>query len=127
MAPEICKGQEYDYKVDTWGLGITTIEFMEGEPPNLNMAPREVLKIVASSGTPTLKQPEKWSKELKSFLSGCLTVSAFSRMSMKEVLLHDFLEAACTREALRTLILESQEIRKRWRPEECFEGFEEVH
>jgi serine/threonine protein kinase len=127
MAPEVCRGQDYDFKVDTWGLGIMAMEMMEGEPPNLSLAPLEALRMIASSGTPTIKQPDKWSDELKSFLSSCLAVSVPDRASMKEVLGHDFLKGSCSRWELRTIILEGQEKRKRWRPEECFGGFEEVH
>jgi serine/threonine-protein kinase CLA4 len=68
MAPEVCKGQTYNFKVDVWALGIMTMEMMEGEPPLLSEEPLEALKIIARRGTPALKQPDKWSKELKSFL-----------------------------------------------------------
>lgn len=126
MAPEVCKGQTYNFKVDTWGLGIMTMEMMEGEPPNLSEEPLKALKIIAEKGTPRLKQPAKWSKQLKLFLSICLTVGVFSRASMKEVLAHDFLKEGCSRDELITIILEGKKIAD-LRPVEKFDGFEEVH
>jgi serine/threonine protein kinase len=106
MAPEVCKGQTYNFKVDTWGLGILAIEMMDGEPPHLNEKPLEALKKIACGDTPAIKEPDKWSKELKSFLSNCLAVSVPFRASMKEVLAHDFLKGGCSRSDLCTIILE---------------------
>jgi serine/threonine protein kinase len=126
MAPEVCKGQTYNFKVDTWGLGILAIEMMEGEPPHLNEKPLEALKMIARGGTPSIKEPEKWSKELKSFLSNCLAVSVPHRASIKEVLAHDFLKGGCSRWDLRSIILKGKQIAD-LRPVEIFEGFEEVH
>lgn len=126
MAPEVCRGQYYTFKVDTWGLGIMTMEMMEGEPPNLSLDPLDALKQIASSGTPSIKEPGKWSKELKSFLSYCLVVSGIYRASMKEVLAHEFLKGGCSRGDLRTVILEGKKIAD-LRTVENFEGFEEMH
>jgi len=124
MAPEVCKGLPYNLKVDTWGLGITTMEMMEGEPPNIAEKPLEALKLIAEKGTPVLKEPAKWSKELKMFLSICLTVSVPSRATMKEVLAHDFLKGGCSREELRARILEGRRIKNRSSPEVTFVSFD---
>ncbi len=37
MAPEVLMSQKYDYKVDIWGIGMTTIEFARGATPTMNM------------------------------------------------------------------------------------------
>ncbi len=126
MATEVCKGQPYDLKVDTWGLGIMTMEMMEGEPPYIDLQPLEALYKIPSTGTPLIKDRDKWSKELKSFLAHCLIVSTPQRASMKEVLAHDFLKGGCSREDLRLIILEGKEIADRL-PQESFKDFEEVH
>jgi serine/threonine protein kinase len=126
MAPEVCSRRSYDFKIDTWGLGIMTMEMMEGEPPYLWLEPLNALDKIASSGTPSLKDPDKWSKELKSFLAHCLIVSVPRRASMKEVLAHDFLKGGCSREDLRLVILEGKGIADRL-PQESFNGFAEMH
>ena len=89
MAPELIRGQEYDTKVDIWSLGITAIEMAEGEPPHFHEQPLRVsaislsvmslqaLLLITTSGSPTLKHPEKWSTEFKSFLQSCVEVDVY--------------------------------------------------
>jgi serine/threonine protein kinase len=74
MAPEVVKQKEYGSKVDIWPLAIMAIEMIESERPYLNEEPLKAFYLIATHGTPTLKKPDKFSKELKSFLADCLTV-----------------------------------------------------
>lgn len=92
MAPEVVKQKEYGSKVDMWSLGIMAIEMIESEPPYLNEEPLKALFLIATNGTPTLKNPEKLSRELKLFLSLCLTVAVEQRASAEEILNTEFLK-----------------------------------
>jgi len=92
MAPEVVKQKEYDSKVDMWSLGIMAIEMIESEPPYLNEEPLKALFLIATNGTPTLKNPDKLSWELKRFLSQCLTVDVSNRATAQEILGCDFLK-----------------------------------
>ncbi|ORX60367.1 Pkinase-domain-containing protein [Hesseltinella vesiculosa] len=104
MAPEVVKQTQYGEKVDCWSLGIMTIEMIENEPPYLDEEPLKALYLIATNGTPTLKQPEKLSRELKSFLAVCLCVDVRSRATAAELLQHDFLKKAGPLEILAPLL-----------------------
>jgi len=104
MAPEVVKQKEYGSKVDVWSLGIMAIEMIESEPPYLNEEPLKALWLIATNGTPRLKNPEGLSKDLKGFLSVCLCVDVKSRASASELLVHDFLRNGCSASGLAALL-----------------------
>ncbi|UZJ54217.1 hypothetical protein CBS101457_003537 [Exobasidium rhododendri] len=104
MAPEVVKQKEYGAKVDIWSLGIMAIEMIENEPPYLDEEPLKALYLIATNGTPTLKKPEKLSKELKGFLAVCLCADVKSRASADELLQHEFLQKACPLSSLAPLL-----------------------
>ncbi len=104
MAPEVVKTKEYDEKVDVWSLGIMTIEMIEGEPPYLNEEPLKALFLIATNGTPKLKNPEKLSISIKKFLSICLCVDVKYRASTDELLQHEFLKMGCEPAKLARLL-----------------------
>lgn len=104
MAPEVIKREKYTNSIDIWSLGIMIIEMIEGEPPYLDEEPLKALFMIASNGTPTLKNPEICSVQLKHFLSSCLELDPNERGTAKGLLDHSFLKkTASTREMITLL------------------------
>eukprot|EP01035_Chromulina_nebulosa_P017006 gene17006-22508_t len=98
MAPELIRGQDYDYKVDVWSLGITALEMAEGEPPLLNEPPLRALLLITINGPPQLKQRSQWSNEFHHFLGRCCDVRSELRAKAEQLLTHPFIKHACTPE-----------------------------
>ncbi|ORY53006.1 kinase-like protein [Rhizoclosmatium globosum] len=90
MAPEVVKQKPYGSKVDIWSLGILAIECIEGEPPYLDEDPLKALYLIATNGTPTLKNADKLSNVLKP--------------TGKELLTHPFFKIACPVPELASLV-----------------------
>ena len=99
--------------MDLWSLGIASIEMAEGEPPYLDYPPLRALFLIATHGSPTLKEPHKWSETFKDFMARCLEVNTVARATAEELLEHPFMLMACDTKELVPLIVKAQEeIRK---------------
>lgn len=109
MAPEVVEEKEYNEKVDIWGLGITTIEMMEGNPPYMEEEPSTALSLIVINGTPRLEKPEHWTNMLKWFLSCCLGVKASCRADTAELLDLPFLANAHDLDAIALLVASMQQ------------------
>lgn len=104
MAPELIRGSEYDGCVDVWSTGITAIEMADGEPPHYHDPPLKALLLIHTGPSPSVKQPDKWSKEFISFLSSALDTDTGTRATAKELLMHPFMKKASTPEAFANFV-----------------------
>jgi len=72
------------------------MEMAEGEPPYLADPPAEAMMKIKDKGIPPLNEPERWSYEMREFLSLCCQANPEERWSAAELLEHPFLQCSCT-------------------------------
>ncbi|KAH6663594.1 serine/threonine-protein kinase MST20 [Plectosphaerella plurivora] len=111
MAPEVVTRKEYGRKVDIWSLGIMAIEMIEGEPPYLTESPLRALWLIATNGTPAIKDEQNLSPVFKDFLYFALKVDPEKRASAHDLLRHDFMKQCVDLSQLSPLVRAAREAR----------------
>ncbi|KAK0708356.1 kinase-like domain-containing protein [Lasiosphaeris hirsuta] len=111
MAPEVVTRKEYGRKVDIWSLGIMAIEMIEGEPPYLTESPLRALWLIATNGTPHIKDEQNLSPVFRDFLYFALKVDPEKRASAHDLLRHDFMKQCVDLSSLSPLVRAAREAR----------------
>ncbi|KAL7925196.1 kinase-like domain-containing protein [Trichoderma austrokoningii] len=111
MAPEVVTRKEYGRKVDIWSLGIMAIEMIEGEPPYLTESPLRALWLIATNGTPQIKNEGDLSPVFRDFLYFALKVDPEKRASAHDLLRHEFMKSCVDLSQLSPLVRAAREQR----------------
>lgn len=83
MAPEVLKGEPYDYLVDWWSLGCVAFDLLTGAPPFTGNNNKKIMdKILASKKT--LKFPFYLSLDAKDFLKKLLQANPEKRFNIDD-------------------------------------------
>ena len=93
MSPEVLKGDDQGYEVDTWAIGVLLYELFHNTTPFKGKTVRELLNNILE------KKPKKAGmvpKEAKDLILKLLTVDPTKRITLEEVKTHPFvLKYAC--------------------------------
>ncbi|KAK5163946.1 signal transducing kinase of the PAK [Saxophila tyrrhenica] len=111
MAPEVVTRKEYGRKVDIWSLGIMAIEMIEGEPPYLTESPLRALYLIATNGTPKIKDEHTLTPMFREWLGLALKVDPEKRASAYDLLSHPFMDRADPLSHLTPLVKAAREAR----------------
>jgi len=98
MAPEVAAVERkggYNHLCDIWAVGITAIELAELQPPMFDLHPMRALFLMSKSGykPPTLKDKNKWSPDMHSFVRVALTKNPKKRPPAERMLHQPFVLA----------------------------------
>jgi serine/threonine protein kinase len=86
-APFIIDGEN----ADIWSLGITIIECAEGQPPFYGVKPLRAMFMISSKPSPSLKDAESYSDNMKDFISKCLQKNPYNRPQSKDLITHPWI------------------------------------
>nr|AAL58842.1 PAK1 kinase [Cryptococcus neoformans var. neoformans] len=108
MAPEVVLRKEYGPNVDIWSLGILAIEMLEGEPPYLTENPVRALYLIATNGTPKIKDWDKLSTVFRDYFKVTLQVDPAKRPTAAAILKHEFFKHTAPLISLAPMIRSSR-------------------
>lgn len=79
--PQILSGEEYDYTVDLWSLGVLTYELLMGKAPFYHLSRKETMKRILNVENTTLEYSKNISKEAISFIQSLIRRDPHERLS----------------------------------------------
>lgn len=84
MAPEVIKGDPYDYSVDWWSLGCVAYDLLVGQPPFTGNNNKKIMDKILASSKKSLKFPFYLSNDAKDILRKLLQVDPEKRFNIDE-------------------------------------------
>ena len=90
MSPENVRGQKYGYKSDIWSFGCTTLEMLNGEPPNSALNRFAAMYKIEKEGlNPSF--PAGTSDHCVEFIKMCVQKEPQERPSSTDLLCYKFI------------------------------------
>lgn len=93
LSPEICKGENYDYKTDIWMLGCTIYEIMTDTKPFKGHNFLELMKNIILTEVDYSKISRDYSGELIFLLKQMLVKDQKSRIGIRDILNSSYLKS----------------------------------
>ena len=90
MAPEILKGEEYNYKCDLWSIGIIIYKLYFGKFPYIGESETTIINKIEQLGNEILKETDN--KELDDLIKNLLEKDQSKRLSWDQYFNHPFFE-----------------------------------
>ena len=88
MAPEILKGEEYNYKADLWSIGIIIYILFFGKSPYSGSEKQALINYIEKFGNKLIKKTGN--EELDDLIKRLLEKDASKRLKWDEYLNHTF-------------------------------------
>ena len=88
MAPEILKGEEYNYKCDLWSIGIIIYKLYFGKFPYFGANENAIIKKIEELGNKKLKETDN--KELDNLIRNLLEKDPSKRLTWDQYFNHSF-------------------------------------
>ena len=94
MSPERIRAEEYSFKSDIWGLGLTLMQCYLGYFPYPNTPYYlELIHYIANEASPKFPKNIKISKEFKSFIYACINKNPNNRPNAKDLMNHEWIKS----------------------------------
>ena len=93
MAPEICQGVPYSYKVDIWSLGVLIVEIVSGKLPFTGDSPKEIQENILKC-QPTYSSII--SQQLRDLCRKIFVPDPDNRIRISEIKKHQFFQKIST-------------------------------
>lgn len=103
MPPEMIRKEVHSFPTDIWSFAICMMELCEGSPPNHDDSLRAMF-LIGIGQAPQLKDPEKWSEEIRDFFSRCLEIDPLKRAAAQDLVNHSFCKKADTQKAMEQIL-----------------------
>ena len=105
MAPEILKGEEYDYKVDVWSIGILMYFLLMGCLPFQGINEDEIFKSILKDKIDFSNMSSNLiSNEAINLMKDLLNKDSYKRININEALNSDFIKKYINNESKKSLI-----------------------